>query len=70
MKEISLSLAKELREKIRKNARIGITTISIMECEQALRETNGDIEKSMIWLKRKGYHELPAKLNLGCRDWE
>lgn len=43
--EVSASLIKELREK---------TGVGIMDCKKALQETNGDIEKAIDFLRKKG----------------
>ena len=43
--EISASLIKELREK---------TGVGIMDCKKALKECDGDIEKSVEYLRKKG----------------
>jgi len=43
--EISAKLVKELREK---------TGLGMMDCKKALQETNGDIEKAVEWLRKKG----------------
>ncbi len=43
--EISASLIKELREK---------TGVGIMDCKTALKECEGDIEKGIEYLRKKG----------------
>ncbi len=43
--EISASVIKELREK---------TGVGIMDCKAALKETDGDIEKAVEYLRKKG----------------
>ncbi|MCL5126268.1 MAG: translation elongation factor Ts [Deltaproteobacteria bacterium] len=43
--EISASLVKELREK---------TGLGLMDCKKALTETNGDMEKAIDYLRKKG----------------
>ena len=43
--EISASLVKELREK---------TGVGIMDCKEALKENNGDLDKSVDYLRKKG----------------
>lgn len=45
MTEISANLVKELRDK---------TGSGIMDCKQALKENNGDIEKALDFLRKKG----------------
>ena len=43
--EISASLVKELRER---------TGVGIMDCKEALKECNGDMEQSIDYLRKKG----------------
>ena len=43
--EITASLVKELREK---------TGVGMMDCKMALKESDGDIEKSIEYLRKKG----------------
>ena len=43
--EITASIVKELREK---------TGVGMMDCKKALQECNGDIEKSIEYLRKKG----------------
>lgn len=43
--EISASLVKELREK---------TGVGIMDCKEALKENDGDLDKSVDYLRKKG----------------
>lgn len=45
MTEISAALVKELRDK---------TGSGIMDCKQALKENNGDVEKALDFLRKKG----------------
>jgi elongation factor Ts len=45
MAEISAKLVQELRQK---------TGVGMMDCKKALKETDGDIEKAMDWLRQKG----------------
>lgn len=45
MAEITMELIKELREK---------TQVGMMDCKKALQETNGDIEKAIELLRKKG----------------
>ena len=45
MTEISAALVKELRDK---------TGSGIMDCKQALKENNGDLEKALDFLRKKG----------------
>ncbi len=44
-KEVSAQLVKELRNK---------TSAGMMDCKKALKESNGDIEKAIEWLRQKG----------------
>ena len=43
--EISASLVKDLREK---------TGVGVMDCKNALKESNGDIEQAIDYLRKKG----------------
>ena len=43
--EITPKLIQELREK---------TGAGIMDCKRALAETDGDLEKGIVWLREKG----------------
>jgi len=43
--EISAKMVKELRER---------TGAGIMDCKKALAETNGDQDKAIEWLRKKG----------------
>ena len=45
MSEVTASLVKELRDK---------TGAGMMDCKNALVETNGNIEESIDWLRKKG----------------
>ncbi len=49
---ITASLVKELREK---------TGAGMMDCKNALTETNGDIEKAIDWLREKGIAKAGKK---------
>ncbi|WPX96255.1 translation elongation factor Ts [Candidatus Bandiella euplotis] len=42
---ITASMVKELREK---------TGAGMLDCKKALEETNGDMEESIVWLRKKG----------------
>ena len=53
--EISLELIKELR---------GITAASIANCKKALKESNGDIKKAVVFLRK---HGLEIAANKGGR---
>jgi elongation factor Ts len=51
MSNISATLVRDLREK---------TGAGMMDCKQALVETNGDLESAIDWLRKKG-HAAAAK---------
>ncbi|MEB3312122.1 MAG: translation elongation factor Ts [Snowella sp.] len=53
MAEISAKLVKELRDK---------TGAGMMDCKKALSENNGDIEKSIEWLRQKGISSAEKKV--------
>lgn len=50
---INANLVKELREK---------TGVGMMDCKKALTETNGDIEKAIVFLREKGLSAAVKKL--------
>ena len=52
MAEISAKLVKELRDK---------TGAGMMDCKKALKETNGDPEKAIEWLRQKGIASAAKK---------
>ncbi|MFM7577501.1 MAG: elongation factor Ts, partial [Microcystaceae cyanobacterium] len=52
MAEISAKLVKELRDK---------TGAGMMDCKKALSENDGDIEKSIEWLRQKGISSAEKK---------
>lgn len=52
MTTISASLVKELRDK---------TGAGMMDCKQALTETDGDIEAAVDWLRKKGLSKAAKK---------
>lgn len=52
MAEISAKLVKELRDK---------TGAGMMDCKKALAETNGDTEKAIEWLRKKGIASAEKK---------
>ncbi|MGJ3253980.1 MAG: translation elongation factor Ts [Elainellaceae cyanobacterium] len=52
MVEISAKLVKELREK---------TGAGMMDCKKALQESDGDIAKSVEWLRQKGISSAEKK---------
>ena len=45
MTAITAAMVKDLREK---------TGVGMMDCKQALNETNGDMEAAIDWLRKKG----------------
>lgn len=49
---ISASMVRELREK---------TNAGMMDCKRALEETNGDFEKAIDWLRKKGLSSAAKK---------
>ena len=66
MAEITASLVKELRDK---------TNAGMMDCKAALKESNGDMEAAIDWLRREKRHrgmdaETPGQLldGGGMRD--
>lgn len=56
---ISLDQIKELREK---------TAVSIAECKAALEETNGDIEKAILVLRKRGLETADRKSKRETRE--
>jgi len=52
MTAISAAMVKELREK---------TGAGMMDCKQALNETNGDMEAAIDWLRKKGITKAAKK---------
>jgi len=50
---ISASMVRELREK---------TSAGMMDCKRALEETNGDFEKAVEWLRKKGLSSAAKKV--------
>lgn len=50
--EININMIKELREK---------SGAGMMDCKKALTENNGDLEKSMNWLREKGIASAAKK---------
>ena len=49
---VDMSLVKKLREK---------TSIGIMECKDALNEANGDFDKAIDVLRKRGYEKAKSK---------
>ncbi len=52
MAEISAKIVKELRDK---------TGVGMMDCKKALKETDGDMEKAIEWLRQKGIASAEKK---------
>lgn len=52
--KITAELVKELRQR---------TGIGVMECKQALEESEGDIEKAIVILRKKGYARAKDKMS-------
>jgi len=52
MAEITAALVKDLREK---------TGAGMMDCKSALKETNGDVEAAVDWLRKKGLAKAAKK---------
>jgi len=57
--EITAALVKDLRDR---------TGIGMMECKSALQETDGDIEKAITVLRKKGYARAKDKMEREARD--
>ncbi len=53
MANISAAMVKELREK---------TGAGMMDCKKALQENDGDVEKSLDWLRQKGIAKAAKKV--------
>jgi elongation factor Ts len=56
---ISAGLVKELRER---------TGIGMMECKKALEESNGDIEKAITILRKKGHARAQKKMERQAKE--
>ena len=52
MTAITAAMVKDLREK---------TGVGMMDCKQALNETNGDMEAAIDWLRKKGLSKAAKK---------
>ena len=50
---LSSSVIKELREK---------SGAGMLDCKKALEESNGDIEKAIEWLRKKGINTAQKKI--------
>jgi elongation factor Ts len=59
MAEITASAVKELRER---------TGAGMMDCKQALQQTDGDIEKAVVWLREKGVATAAKKAGREARE--
>ena len=57
--KITAALVKDLRDR---------TGIGMMECKSALQETDGDIEKAITVLRKKGYARAKDKMEREARD--
>lgn len=57
--EITAALVKDLRDR---------TGIGMMECKNALQETDGDIEKAITVLRKKGYARAKDKMERETKD--
>jgi len=51
--KITAKIVNELRQQ---------TGIGMMDCKEALQETDGDIEKAIIYLRKKGYDRAKEKM--------
>lgn len=56
---ITTEMVKELRQR---------TGIGVMECKKALQENNGDIEKAITSLRKKGYARAKEKMGRETTD--
>src|ERR1700743_3101814 len=52
MTDVTASLVKDLRDK---------TGAGMMDCKSALKETNGDMEAAIDWLRKKGLSKAAKK---------
>lgn len=59
MSAITTEQVKELRDK---------TGVSVMQCRKALEETNGDMEKALIMLRKKGAEIAEKKSDRSAAD--
>jgi elongation factor Ts len=59
MADISAQTVKELRER---------TGAGMMDCKRALEETDGDLEKAIIWLREKGVATAAKKAGRDARE--
>ena len=56
--EITAEKVKELRDK---------TNAGMMDCKKALKETNGDLEKAVIYLREKGLAVARKRADRVCQ---
>jgi elongation factor Ts len=59
MAEITATAVKELRER---------TGAGMMDCKQALEQTDGDVEKAVAWLREKGVATAAKKAGRDARE--
>lgn len=57
--EITAKLVKELREK---------TGVGMMDCKKALQENDGDLEKSVEWLRKKGISKAEKRAGRATKE--
>ena len=57
--DITAANVKELRD---------CTGLGMMECKKALNESNGDIERAIIILRKKGFARAEGKMNRDTAD--
>lgn len=57
--EISAKLVKELRDK---------TGTGMMDCKKALKETEGDLEKAVAWLRKKGISKAEKRAGRTAKE--
>jgi elongation factor Ts len=59
MAEITAQLVKQLRDK---------TNAGMMDCQKALKETAGDLEAAVEWLRKKGISRADAKSTRAAKE--
>lgn len=57
--EITADMVKELRQR---------TGIGMMECKKALQESKGDMDKAILFLRKKGYARAKEKMSREAAD--
>ena len=57
--EITTDMVKELRQR---------TGIGMMECKKALQESKGDMDKAILFLRKKGYARAKEKMSREAAD--